>query len=65
MSSSTLQQLDAHRRPQREIICETCPNSMWFASPTEVKCYCRVMFLIVWSTREPNEITLCDGPEIA
>jgi len=26
-----------------------------------VKCYCRVMFLITWSTQEPNQMTACDG----
>ena len=41
--------------------CEACPNSVWFSSPTEVKCYCRVMYLVTWSTKEPNQITGCDG----
>ena len=35
---------------------------LWFASDTEVKCYCRVMYLITWSTKEPVNIKLCDGP---
>lgn len=38
--------LDSNRRPQVKTICETCPNSVWFNSPAEVKCYCRVMYLI-------------------
>jgi hypothetical protein len=60
-ASPTLAGLDASRRPQAKTACETCPNSVWFASPKELKCYCRVMFLVTWSTREPNPITLCDG----
>jgi len=53
--------LDANRRPKLRTVCEVCPNSVWFASPAEVKCYCRVMFLITWSTQEPNQMTACDG----
>ena len=59
--SLVLQALDASRRPKARTVCERCPNSVWFSSPTEVKCYCRVMFLVSWSTKEPNQITGCDG----
>ena len=60
-ASLTLAGLDASRRPPTKTVCETCPNSVWFASPQELKCYCRVMFLVTWSTQEPNQLTLCDG----
>jgi hypothetical protein len=59
--SPTLAELDESRRPKAKTVCEDCPNSVWFASPAEVKCYCRVMFLITWSSKEPNQITGCDG----
>jgi hypothetical protein len=59
--SPTLDALDESRRPKASTVCEHCPNSVWFASPAEVKCYCRVMFLITWSSQEPNRITHCDG----
>lgn len=59
--SPTLQALDETRRPSQKTVCERCPHSVWFASPEEVKCYCRVMFLVSWSTKEPNQITNCDG----
>jgi hypothetical protein len=59
--SPTLQGLEPLRRPKDKTACETCRNSVWFASPLEVKCYCRVMYLVSWSTREPNQISLCDG----
>ncbi|WP_197933217.1 hypothetical protein [Legionella antarctica] len=59
--SPTLTALDAARRPKIKTACETCPNSMWFSSPQEVKCYCRVMHLISWSAKESNLITMCDG----
>ena len=48
--SPTLGALDINRRPKVKTVCETCPNSVWFSSPTEVKCYCRVMYLVTWST---------------
>ena len=57
----TLAALDTSRRPSARTVCEGCPNSVWFASPVELKCYCRVMFLVSWSTKEPNQITACDG----
>ena len=60
-TSPTLDALEEHRRPSQKTVCETCPNSVWFSSPTEVKCYCRVMYLITWSNKEPNQITGCDG----
>jgi hypothetical protein len=59
--SPTLDALDEYRRPKAYTVCERCPNSVWFASPAEVKCYCRVMFLVTWSSKEPSEITNCDG----
>ena len=61
VTSPTLDALDASRRPKAATVCETCPNSVWFASPTELKCYCRVMFLVTWSSTAPHEITHCDG----
>src|SRR5574338_921322 len=60
-ASPTLGALDASRRPKASTVCEECPNSVWFASPAEVKCYCRVMFLVSWSSKAPNQITHCDG----
>ena len=60
-ASPTLQGLDASRRPRVKTVCESCPNSVWFTSPAEVKCYCRVMFLITWSSKDPQTLTACDG----
>jgi hypothetical protein len=41
--SPTLTASDVPRRPKIKMACESCPNSMWFSSPQEVKCYCRIM----------------------
>ena len=57
----TLDALDESRRPKARTVCEHCPNSVWFASPEEVKCYCRDMFLVTWSSKDQNQITNCDG----
>ena len=59
--SQTLAALDESRHPKAKTVCEACPNSVWFASPAELKCYCRVMFLVTWSSKEPNQLTHCDG----
>jgi hypothetical protein len=59
--SPTLAALEQHRRPKFATACEICPLSLWFASPAEVKCYCRAMYHITWSSKEPNQITACDG----
>ena len=59
--SPTLASLDENRHPKAGIVCEHCPNSVWFALPVELKCYCRVMYLVTWSSQEPSQITHCDG----
>ena len=59
--SPTLAALEAIRRPQPGTVCERCPNSVWFASAVELKCYCRVMYLVTWSSKEPQQISACDG----
>ena len=63
-SSPTLTGLDASRRPAAETVCETCPHSVWFSSPREVQCYCRVMYLVTWRSTEPQQISACDGPSL-
>ena len=59
--SPTLSALDQARQPKVTTACETCPNSMWFSSPEEVKCYCRIMHMVSWSGKDANLITMCDG----
>lgn len=59
--SPTLHALDASRRPRQKTVCETCANSVWFTTPSEVSCYCRVMFLVTWSSSHPRQLTSCDG----
>jgi len=44
-----------------ETVCARCPNSMWFGSAKEQKCFCRVMHAVTWSVEEKYQITHCDG----
>ena len=64
LPSQTLASLDETRHPKAKTVCEHCPNSVWFASPVELKCYCRVMYLVTWSSQEPSQITHCDGESL-
>ena len=61
VQSPTLSALDKARQPKITTACETCPNAIWFSSPEEVKCYCRIMHMITWSGKDSNLITMCDG----
>ena len=66
-SSPTLEALEQEEGsllPQEATVCEECPNAVWFASKDELKCYCRVMFLVTWSSKDPQTIRLCDGQYI-
>ena len=65
VGSAALAALPRERRPKPSTVCEICQASLWFASKEEVKCYCRVMHVVSWSTNEPNALTHCDGIEIA
>jgi len=65
VGSTTLSQLPDSRRPEPSTVCQECPASMWYAMAASVKCYCRIMHLISWSTEEPVAMTHCDGIAIA
>ena len=41
-------------------VCVGCPQSLWLKSTVDLRCYCKPMHLIVWSTGEPNQLTDCD-----
>ena len=49
--------LPAHRP---STVCAACPQSLWFKSAVELRCYCRSMNLLVWSATEPNALLDCD-----
>lgn len=53
-----VQGLSPAQRPST--VCVTCPQSLWFKSAVELRCYCRSMNLLVWSPTEPNALLDCD-----
>lgn len=70
--SSTLKMLETQQKqgvaqgskvrlPHGRTVCEKCPHAVWHVTDNEIRAYCRVMYLISWSTKEQNEIKLCDG----
>ena len=63
--SPTLLGIQQDRRPPNFTICQSCPASVWFASPQAVKCYCRIMHAEVWSTEDPRVLEACDGQAMA
>ena len=60
--SPVLARLPPERLPDPSTVCTHCPRALWFASPKSLTCFCRVMFTQTWSTKEPQQILLCDGP---
>ena len=59
--SPTIALLQERRRPKPSPVCAACPNSLWFASPDHLKCYCRLMHAVTWTSEEPKPIVACDG----
>ena len=64
VESPPLAALPKVRLPDPVTVCQTCPNAMWQANEQDVSCYCRVMYVTVWSNKEPRHLTHCDGPWI-
>ena len=63
--SPTMQRLPKSRRPSPSTLCEACPASVWYVTPKQMRCFCRVMHLMSWRDDEPHEIQECDGYEMA
>ena len=53
-----VQGLSPVQRPST--VCISCPQSLWFTSAVDLRCYCRLMNLLVWSRAEPNALLDCD-----
>ncbi|MGU4699185.1 hypothetical protein K6L09_21180 [Burkholderia cepacia] len=69
--SPTLQALKAYGNrlkvdlPPDSIICSHCPKALWHLSTNsqgqDLKNFCRVMHVMVWTSEQPGDIVLCDG----
>ena len=57
--SPVLASLDTGHCPQT--VCASCPKSLWFSSTKSLKCFCRVMHVVTWSSEESQPVQLCDG----
>lgn len=60
--SSVINQLSEEKLPKKETLCEYCPNSLWFITQNELKCFCTSMHSISYSKEsEDDPIIVCDG----
>jgi hypothetical protein len=59
--SPSLRHLDVGRRPSSHTLCERCRNSVWVATPSDLRAYCRVLFKDMWSLADKQIILACDG----
>lgn len=44
--------------------CANCRHAVWWITGTELRCYCRVMYVVTWSGKDPLHIEDCDGTRI-
>lgn len=63
--SPTLSRLPPGVRPSPSTVCETCPAAVWYVLPGELRAYCKVMHVQVYSNEEKNDLQACDGREMA
>ena len=62
--SPTLRVLKDDHLEKVKTACMDCPASIWHATNSILKCYCKQMYLIVWQEGD-DPIKACDGREIA
>lgn len=63
--SPTISRLPPGVRPNPSTVCESCPAAVWHVFTGELRAFCRVMHVLVYSNDEKNELTACDGREMA
>ena len=59
--SLVIKELPEEKLPQKETLCEYCPNSLWFMTQNELKCFCTSMNSISYSRESEEPIISCDG----
>ena len=59
-ASLTLSRLPPARLPE-PTSCKNCHASLWHATAEDVRCFCRAMRLISYSSASPELLTDCDG----
>ena len=62
--SVTIQSLgDGEERPVT--VCTSCPAALWYLTTTDLRCWCSMMRVVLWSKGQPRTLTMCDGREQA
>lgn len=46
-------------RPQVQLICQHCPGACFFTTHNALKCFCKHMNTLSWTTSDPIPITRC------
>lgn len=63
-TSFVLSKIDPAKQPEETVACRTCPMALWMVRASEVECYCRAMYQIVWNRHKTGKVTMCDGPSM-
>ena len=63
--SPTLARLPKDQWPKPTPVCVSCPAAVWHTVPGDIRNFCKVLHVIVYSHKEPLELTACDGREMA
>ena len=47
----------------KEMVCRSCPNSLWMCQQDDLVCFCRVTRYVIWQASRPkkNITLLCSG----
>ena len=61
-TSHVVQNAPQHLKPTKPVACLNCPLAVWMLKGSVLECYCRTLYLVVWQTTEPGNITMCDAP---
>ena len=64
-TSHVIQNAPQHLRPKKSVACMNCPLAVWMLRGEALECYCRTLYMVVWETRQPGQILMCDAPEQA
>ena len=64
-TSLVLRQAPPELFPKVAVACMQCPMALWQLEDKSLRCYCRVLYRMVWETTKPGKIRACDAPLLA
>lgn len=47
--------------PKMSLACKMCPHGIWMFNSQVLGCFCRILHQMVWTSKKPTNINLCDG----